>query len=146
MHAHPDPRRRYVAGVACGACYIAVGVFGAALGQLMRRWLPLRSALARGALFGMGAHGAGTAKARELEEQRSQAVAQGDVIKEELMTEGRAKEREIIDAATREMEEVVAKMRDQIAAEMGQARGELKGQIQSFGEELARKILGRSIQ
>ena len=39
---------------------------GAAIGQFMRRWLPLRSALARGALFGMGAHGAGTAKAREL--------------------------------------------------------------------------------
>lgn len=45
---------------------IVTGVFGAAIGQFMRRWLPLRSALARGALFGMGAHGAGTAKAREL--------------------------------------------------------------------------------
>jgi putative effector of murein hydrolase len=45
---------------------IVTGVFGAAIGQLMRGWLPLRSALARGALFGMGAHGAGTAKAREL--------------------------------------------------------------------------------
>ncbi len=45
---------------------IVTGVFGAAIGQLMRHWLPLRSALARGALFGMGAHGAGMAKAREL--------------------------------------------------------------------------------
>ncbi|WP_313699548.1 LrgB family protein [Achromobacter sp.] len=45
---------------------IVTGVFGAAIGQFMCRWLPLRSALARGALFGMGAHGAGTAKAREL--------------------------------------------------------------------------------
>ncbi|MBR8652004.1 LrgB family protein [Achromobacter sp. Marseille-Q0513] len=45
---------------------IVTGVAGAAIGQLVRGWLPLRSALARGALFGMGAHGAGTAKAREL--------------------------------------------------------------------------------
>lgn len=45
---------------------IVTGVFGAAIGQCMRRWLPLRSTLARGALFGMGAHGAGAAKAREL--------------------------------------------------------------------------------
>ena len=45
---------------------IVTGVAGAAIGQLVRGWLPLRSSLARGALFGMGAHGAGTAKAREL--------------------------------------------------------------------------------
>lgn len=29
--AHVDPSRRYVAAVVCGACYLAVGVFGAAL-------------------------------------------------------------------------------------------------------------------
>ena len=32
----------------------------------MLKWLPLRSQLARGALFGMGAHGAGVAKAQEI--------------------------------------------------------------------------------
>ncbi len=42
---------------------VFTGVFGAALGELMLYWLPLRSRLARGALFGMGAHGAGVAKA-----------------------------------------------------------------------------------
>jgi len=31
QESHPDPAKRYVAGVACGACYLAVGVFGAAL-------------------------------------------------------------------------------------------------------------------
>lgn len=45
---------------------ILTGVCGAAMGQIVRRALPLRSSLARGALFGMGAHGAGVAKAREL--------------------------------------------------------------------------------
>lgn len=29
--AHADPSRRYVAGIVCGLCYLAVGVFGAAL-------------------------------------------------------------------------------------------------------------------
>ncbi len=38
------------------------GVFGAAAGEIMLARLPIRSTLARGALFGTGAHGAGTAK------------------------------------------------------------------------------------
>ncbi|PWR22240.1 LrgB family protein [Zavarzinia compransoris] len=42
------------------------GIVGAALGDLLLKVLPLRSAMARGALFGMGAHGAGVAKAREV--------------------------------------------------------------------------------
>lgn len=42
---------------------VITGVAGIALGELTLRFLPLRSALARGALFGVGAHGAGTAKA-----------------------------------------------------------------------------------
>ncbi|AZR93089.1 murein hydrolase effector protein LrgB [Bordetella trematum] len=45
---------------------ILTGVIGALMGQPLRRLLRLRSALARGALFGMGAHGAGVAKAREI--------------------------------------------------------------------------------
>ena len=45
------------------------GICGAALGELMLNWLPLRSTLARGALLGMGTHGAGTAKAREIGEE-----------------------------------------------------------------------------
>lgn len=44
---------------------IVTGVLGTMVGQWLRACLPLRSSLARGALFGMGAHGAGTAKARE---------------------------------------------------------------------------------
>jgi predicted murein hydrolase (TIGR00659 family) len=49
------------------AVFVATtGVFGAVIGELILHCLPLRSALARGALFGMGAHGAGVAKAREL--------------------------------------------------------------------------------
>jgi putative effector of murein hydrolase len=42
------------------------GVFGAMLGGVLLKWLPLRSALARGALFWVGAHGAGVSRAHEV--------------------------------------------------------------------------------
>lgn len=42
------------------------GLFGAAVGDLLLTLLPLRSSFARGALFGMGAHGAGVARARQI--------------------------------------------------------------------------------
>ncbi|GGC87726.1 LrgB family protein [Chelatococcus reniformis] len=45
---------------------VLTGVLGAVLGEAMLTWLPIRSALARGALLGVGAHGAGTAKAHEI--------------------------------------------------------------------------------
>lgn len=43
---------------------VMTGIGGIALGELLMRWLPLRSALARGALLGLGAHGAGVARAQ----------------------------------------------------------------------------------
>jgi predicted murein hydrolase (TIGR00659 family) len=46
---------------------VITGVLGAALGEILVNSLPLRSAMARGALFGMGAHGAGTAKAHQID-------------------------------------------------------------------------------
>ncbi len=42
---------------------VLTGVLGSALGDAVLVLLPLRSRLARGALFGMGAHGAGVARA-----------------------------------------------------------------------------------
>jgi putative effector of murein hydrolase len=45
---------------------IATGVCGMLFGEMVLAVLPLRSRLARGALFGAAAHGVGTAKAREL--------------------------------------------------------------------------------
>lgn len=45
---------------------VITGLFGAVVGQALLRLLPLRSGMARGALFGMGAHGVGVAKAHEI--------------------------------------------------------------------------------
>lgn len=48
---------------------VMTGVLGAILGEFMLSFLPIRSALARGALLGVGAHGAGTAKAHQIGEE-----------------------------------------------------------------------------
>ncbi|MDQ0509605.1 LrgB family protein [Ancylobacter amanitiformis] len=45
---------------------VMTGIAGAAIGDLILARLSLRSALARGALFGVGAHGAGTARAHQI--------------------------------------------------------------------------------
>ncbi|WP_419784877.1 LrgB family protein [Pseudodesulfovibrio sp.] len=47
-------------------CVILTGVLGASIGGFLLRVLPLRSSFARGMMFGMGAHGAGVARAREV--------------------------------------------------------------------------------
>ena len=86
------------------------------------------------------------AKGEKLEADRALARKDGAQLREELKTEGRGKERELINAATAEMEQTVTKLRAQIADEIGQARNQLKAEVQTFGQELAQKILGRSIQ
>jgi predicted murein hydrolase (TIGR00659 family) len=48
---------------------LVTGIFGAAIGESLLACLPLRSVLARGALFGMGAHAFGTAKAHQISEE-----------------------------------------------------------------------------
>lgn len=42
------------------------GLLGAVIGEVILKVLPLRSSFARGAMLGMGAHGSGVAKAREM--------------------------------------------------------------------------------
>ena len=47
---------------------VVTGVAGAVLGDLILARLPIVSSLARGAVFGLGAHGAGTARAHQFGE------------------------------------------------------------------------------
>lgn len=47
---------------------VITGIAGAVIGDMILARVPLVSALARGALFGVGAHGAGTARAHQLGE------------------------------------------------------------------------------
>jgi putative effector of murein hydrolase len=45
---------------------VVTRIVGAILGEVLLNWLPIHSPLARGALLGVGTHGAGTAKAHEI--------------------------------------------------------------------------------
>ncbi|GAB4067678.1 LrgB family protein [Ancylobacter sonchi] len=47
---------------------VITGIAGAAMGDIILARVPIGSALARGALFGVGAHGAGTARAAQIGE------------------------------------------------------------------------------
>jgi putative effector of murein hydrolase len=48
---------------------LVTGIFGAATGECLLNFLPLRSSLARGSLFGMGAHAFGAAKAHQIDRE-----------------------------------------------------------------------------
>lgn len=48
---------------------LITGVLGATIGEFLLERLPLRSRVARGALFGMGAHGVGTARAFQIDSE-----------------------------------------------------------------------------
>ena len=85
-------------------------------------------------------------QAKALASEQASARNQGAQLREEIKSDGRTQERELIGAATKEMEATVARVREQIAAEIGGVRQELKAQVQTFGRELAQKLLGRSIQ
>jgi putative effector of murein hydrolase len=61
-------------------CLPVPGACGAALGEVMLKWLPLRSSLAGGALFGLGAHGAGVAKAQEIGAEEGSIAGLGMIL------------------------------------------------------------------
>ncbi|MGE4267281.1 MAG: LrgB family protein [Deferribacterales bacterium] len=48
---------------------IITGLFGATIGEILLKSLPLRSTIAKGSLFGMGAHAVGTAKAHQIDSE-----------------------------------------------------------------------------
>ena len=68
--AHPDPARRYLAGIACGVFYVTVGVFGVTLASLFmvlpRTFVTTLAGLALlGAIGGSLASAMGDARTRE---------------------------------------------------------------------------------
>lgn len=46
---------------------LITGILGATIGEILLKYFPLRAVLARGMLFGMGAHAVGTAKAHQID-------------------------------------------------------------------------------
>jgi len=86
------------------------------------------------------------AKIKQLEKCKLESHRLGAQLLENLKNEGRAKERELIKNVNKEMEHTINETQSKIALEISKARKTLKNQVQSFGVEIAQKILGRSIQ
>ena len=86
-----------------------------------------------------------TKRAKELDDLLAEARRQGGTKREELKRQGQDTEKSLVDKATTEMEKSVAQVREQVRAELGSARDELRGQVEAFSRQVAEKILGRSL-
>lgn len=61
-------------------CVVITGVIGAMTGEWLLGWLPVKSPLAKGALFGVAAHGVGTAKAYSRDQEEGMIASLTMVI------------------------------------------------------------------
>lgn len=71
--AHPDPQRRYVAAVFCGAIYVVIGLFGAAVTGVLTAF-PRELVVAIAGLALLGSIGGGLAAALQAEAHREAAL------------------------------------------------------------------------
>lgn len=83
---------------------------------------------------------------RGIEEGVVQARKAGSAEKEALKSHGLEKEKEILQEAGAGVEQKLNAAKKEIETKIAVAREALEGQIASFSDELAQKILGRSIQ
>ena len=71
--AHPDPQRRYMAAVSCGALYVVIGLFGAVITGLLTAF-PKELVVAIAGLALLGTIGSGLAAALKDEAHREAAL------------------------------------------------------------------------
>ncbi len=71
--AHPDPAKRYTAAVSCGAIYVLIGIFGAAVTGVLTAF-PKELVAAIAGLALLGTIGAALATALKIEEHREAAL------------------------------------------------------------------------
>lgn len=76
--------------------------------------------------------------------QKAKIEAMGQ--RNEILQEGAAKGKEIIDAARKDIAGMIEQFQQKLGAEMDQARGILHNQSRKISMEIAEKVLGRSIQ
>ena len=81
-----------------------------------------------------------------IEEGVVQARKEGYTEKEALKTQGLEGDREILQEAGGGVEQKLNAAKKEIASKIAVARETLEGQVANFSDELAQKILGRSIQ
>ncbi len=75
----------------------------------------------------------------------AEARAKGQAEREKFKEEARAKEREIIDASTKEAEQEKNQSLGQLREQIEAARKELREKVEAFALEIAQKLLGRAI-
>jgi len=85
-------------------------------------------------------------KAKDIEEGVVQARKEGYAEKEALKSQGLEKEKEILQEAGAGVEKKLRAAKKEIETKIAVAREALEGQVATFSDELAQKILGRSIQ
>ena len=83
---------------------------------------------------------------KDIEEGMIQARKEGYTEKETLKAQGLEEEKGILQEAGAGVEQKLVAAKKEIEAKVEAAREALEGQIGSFSDELAQKILGRSIQ
>jgi len=81
-----------------------------------------------------------------IEEGIVQARKEGYAEKEAVKSEGLKEEKEILQEAGSGVEQKLSAAKQEIETKIAVAREALEGQIAGFSDELAQKILGRSIQ
>ena len=81
-----------------------------------------------------------------IEEGIVQARKEGYAEKEALRSHGLEEEKEILQEAGTGVEQKLSVAKKEIESKIAVARETLEGQIAGFSDELAQKILGRSIQ
>ncbi len=65
--------------------------------------------------------------------------------REELKQQGKAEERKILEAATREADQLKQQMLSQLSQQLEQTRKSLQSQVEGFAASIAEKLLGRSL-
>lgn len=83
--------------------------------------------------------------AKNLEESMADARSQGFKEKESLKGAGMEEEKVMLQQAISSAEERIGKAKEEIDQDTAQARRSLEEEVRVFSEELAEKILGRSI-
>ena len=81
-----------------------------------------------------------------IEEGKVQARKEGASEKEGLKGEGLEKEKGILQEAYSAAEEKIGSARKEMEAKMAEVQRSLEDQVAAFSNELAEKILGRSVQ
>jgi F-type H+-transporting ATPase subunit b len=83
---------------------------------------------------------------KDIEEGKIQARKEGYTIRETLKSQGLEEEKGILQEAGAAVEQKLDAAKKEVEGKVAAARGALEDQIASFSNELAQKILGRSIQ